>query len=83
MPINYSQFRTVTARRIIAALLSDGFYFRSQTGSHCRFYHADGRKVTISFHASSDTFKIKTLKTIIESQAQWTEFDLRRLKLLK
>ena len=30
-----------------------------------------------------DTFPLKTLKTIIEDQACWTEKDLKRLKLIK
>jgi hypothetical protein len=30
----------------------------------------------------SDTFPPKTLKTIIEAQARWTQADLKRLKLI-
>jgi len=33
-------------------------------------------------HAGGDTFSVKTLQTIIERQACWTEDDLRRLNLL-
>jgi len=36
----------------------------------------------VSVHSGS-TFKLKTLKAMIELQAKWTEDDLRRLKLLK
>jgi hypothetical protein len=42
----------------------------------------DGRRVALSFHRSSDTFRIGTLKSIIEKQAHWTEDDLCRLSLL-
>jgi predicted RNA binding protein YcfA (HicA-like mRNA interferase family) len=83
MPLDYSRLRSVTAREIISALIRDGFYLRGQRGSHQRYYHPDGRRVTVSFHTPSDTFPVKTLKSIIEEQARWGEDDLRRLKLLK
>jgi len=34
-------------------------------------------------HGTGDTFTIKTLKSIIESQARWTEEDLKRLQLVR
>ena len=83
MPIEYSRLRSLTAREIISALIRDGFYLRAQQGSHQRYYHSDGRRVTVSFHKPSDTFPPKTLKSIIEAQARWDESDLVRLKLLK
>ncbi|MCD6335153.1 MAG: type II toxin-antitoxin system HicA family toxin [Candidatus Latescibacteria bacterium] len=83
MSIDYSKLRGVTARKITAALRSDGFYLRSQRGSHQRYHHPDGRKVTVSYHRSGDAFRPKTLRSIIERQAEWTENDLHRLKLLK
>jgi predicted RNA binding protein YcfA (HicA-like mRNA interferase family) len=83
MAIDYSRLRSLTAREIISALIRDGFYLRTQQGSHQRYYHADGRRITVSFHKSSDTFPPKTLKSMIEEQAQWDEADLIRLKLLK
>jgi predicted RNA binding protein YcfA (HicA-like mRNA interferase family) len=82
MPIEYRLLRSLTAREMITALAHDGFFLRRQAGSHCRYQHPDGRRVTVSFHKSSDTFPPKTLKAIIEMQARWTEGDLRRLKLL-
>jgi len=81
--ISYSRLRGLTVRQIIQALKRDRFYLDHATGSHYLFRHPDGRKVTISFHHSGDTFKPDILKSIIEKQAQWTEDDLRRLKLLK
>ncbi|HID26632.1 MAG TPA: addiction module toxin, HicA family [Methanosarcinales archaeon] len=83
MQINYSKLRNLTARKIISALSHDGFYLRSQRGSHQRYYHTDGRKVTVSFHSPGDTFPPKTLKKMIERQAKWTEHDLKLLKILK
>ena len=82
MGINYANLRSLTAREIIAALFRDGFYLRSGKGSHQRFQHQDGRRVTVSFHKPSDTFAPKTLKTMLEEQARWTEKDLKRLKLI-
>jgi predicted RNA binding protein YcfA (HicA-like mRNA interferase family) len=82
MAIDYRGLRSLTARELIAALTRDGFYFARQTGSHQRYRHADGRRVTIAPHGGGDTFTIKTLKSMIESQARWTEADLKRLKLL-
>lgn len=54
--IDYSKLRNLTAREIISALSRDGFYLRSQKGSHQRYYQPDGRKVTVSFHVPGDTF---------------------------
>ena len=82
MALDYSRLRNLTARQIIAALLHDGFQLRRQKGSHQRYVHPDGRRVTVTYHRSSDTFEIKTLRTMLEDQARWTESDLKRLKLI-
>lgn len=82
MAIDYSQLRSLTAREIISALVRDGFFLRAQVGSHQRYRHPDGRRVTVSFHHPRDTFPPKTLKPMIEDQARWTEDDLRRFGLL-
>jgi predicted RNA binding protein YcfA (HicA-like mRNA interferase family) len=82
MAIDYRGLRSVTSRSLIAALTRDGFYFVRQVGSHQRYRHPDGRRVTVAPHGSGDTFKRKTLKSIIELQACWSEEDLKRLKLL-
>ncbi len=81
MAIDYAALRSLTARQLIAALTEDGFRFVRQTGSHQRYRHADGRRVTVAGMGSS-TFPVKTLKSIIERQACWTEHDLRRLNLI-
>lgn len=83
MPINYQQIRNITAREIEAALFRDGFVLSRSTGSHRRYYHeASERKVTVSWHGSGRTFRLATLRRIIEVQAQWTEADLLRLGLI-
>jgi len=76
--IPYSKLRSLTARRLLAALQADGFVLRRQTGSHRYYRHPDGRGVTVSFHHSSDTFRMGTLKSMIELQAKWTDDDLLR-----
>ena len=75
--------RSLTARKLMKALVRDGFYLRSQVGSHQRYQHPDGRRVTVSFHHSSSTFPGKTMKDMIEDQARWTEDDLKRLRLIR
>jgi predicted RNA binding protein YcfA (HicA-like mRNA interferase family) len=83
MAINYSRLRSLTARELISALARDGFVLDRQAGSHQLYIHPDGRRVTVSFHRPGETFEIKTLRTMIEIQAHWTDEDLKRLKLIK
>jgi len=81
MAINYSKLRSLTARDMMRALLADEFALKAQRGSHKRYQHADGRRVTLPYHSSGTTFVPKTLRSMIEEQARWTEEDLRRLGL--
>ena len=82
MRINYSRLRGIDARDITRALRADGFRFVRQRGSHHRFFHPDGRRVTVAYTRMGDTFQIQTLQDIIEWQAHWNAADLRRLGLL-
>jgi predicted RNA binding protein YcfA (HicA-like mRNA interferase family) len=82
MAVDYRGLRSLTARQLIAALIRDGFYFARQTGSHQRYKHRDGRRVTVAPYGRGDTFTMKALRSMIESQAGWTEEDLGRLKLV-
>jgi predicted RNA binding protein YcfA (HicA-like mRNA interferase family) len=83
MAINYSHLRSLTARELISALARDSFVLDRQVGSHQLYIHPDGRRVTVSFHRPGETFEIKTLRTMIDLQAHWTEEDLKRLKLIR
>jgi predicted RNA binding protein YcfA (HicA-like mRNA interferase family) len=83
MSIDYSKLRSLTARKLINALIRDGFYLDRQSGSHRQYRHPDGRRVTVSFHSGKNTFSPKILKSMVEKQAKWTEEDLKRLKILK
>ncbi len=82
MAVNYALLRNLTAREIISALIRDGFLFDRGAGSHQIYYHPDGRRVSVTFHAPGDTLARKTLKSMIEKEARWTEGDLTRLKLI-
>jgi len=83
MAVNYAQLRSLTARELISALIREGFVFDRQSGSHQHYRHpADRRRVTVSFHRAGETFKMKTLRSMIEDQARWTEADLERLGLV-
>jgi len=81
--IDYGQLNSLTARKLIRALVRDGFVFTRQRGSHRRYQHPDGRQVTVPFTRSGGTFARGTLKSILERQARWTKRDLRKLGLLK
>jgi predicted RNA binding protein YcfA (HicA-like mRNA interferase family) len=83
VPIDWSRLRSLPARRLARALVDDGFALTRQRGSHRRYAHPDWRRVTLSFHSSGETFRVGTLRSIIEIQARWSEQDLRRLGLLE
>jgi predicted RNA binding protein YcfA (HicA-like mRNA interferase family) len=74
--------RAVTVREWIGALERDGFQRVKKAGGHLIFRHPDGRMVPVTYHRSSDTFRPKTLKSML-TQAGWGEADLRRLGLLR
>jgi predicted RNA binding protein YcfA (HicA-like mRNA interferase family) len=80
--IDWGSLRSLTARQLLGALVRDGFGLRGQSGSHQRYRHPDGRRVTVSYHHPGQTFPPKTLRSMIEEQARWTDDDLTRLKLI-
>ncbi|MDY7019348.1 MAG: type II toxin-antitoxin system HicA family toxin [Chloroflexota bacterium] len=82
MSIDYSKLRSITARRLISALIQDGFKLDREKGAHRQYIHPQKGRVTVSFHQPSDTFPPKTLKSIIRD-AEWMEEDLKRLDLLR
>jgi predicted RNA binding protein YcfA (HicA-like mRNA interferase family) len=83
MAVDYGTLRTLTVRVIIRALTRDGFLLDRQSGSHRLYRHPDGRRVTVTFHHSGQTFAPKTLCFMLQVQARWSEDDLRRLKLIR
>ena len=63
--------------------IRDWFVLHNQRGSHQRYRHDDGRRITVTLSSGGDTFPLGTLRSMIEGQAKWTEADLRRLSLLR
>ena len=80
--IDFSRLRSLTAGQIVSALERDGFEQRRRPGGHRQYYHPDGRRVTVAFHRSGDTFPLSRLRFMLQDQARWTMDDLRRLGLL-
>lgn len=81
--VDYRKLRSITTREMDRALAQDGFSAARQRGSHRRYAHPDGRRVTVPSTRNGDTFAIGTLRSIIEKQARWSKQDLVRLRLLK
>ncbi len=79
--IGYGRLRSLSARRLVSALLRDGFLLDQRSGAHRQYRHPGGRRVTVSFHRAGQTFSPKILRIMIELQARWTGEDLRRLGL--
>jgi len=69
MSLKYEQLRNLPARELIHALIEDGFILRRQEGSHQRYVHSDGRRVTVTLHKPSDTFPIETLYPCLRWEA--------------
>jgi predicted RNA binding protein YcfA (HicA-like mRNA interferase family) len=65
--IDYRLLRSTTAWRLMQAWERYGFALNRQSGSHRQYKHPDRRRVTVSFHDSSDTFPLKTLRSMIEA----------------
>ena len=56
---------------IVHALGADGFHWRKgRGGSHRRYQHPAGRRVTVAYRGSNTTFVPKTLRGMIEEQAE-------------
>ena len=84
MTIDWSRLRTLTARQLESALRRDGFGLVRQSGSHRQYRHPDDRRlVSVSFHRPGQTFRINTLRRMVQDQARWTAADLIRLGLLR
>ncbi len=59
----------VKPRELAAFLKKKGFYLARSDGSHQRYHHDDGRKVTVPYHTRP--FKKGTFKSILR-QAELT-----------
>lgn len=63
----------VKPRDVISFLKKHGFYLKRSDGSHQRYHHTDGRKVTVAYH--NRPLKKGTLKSILR-QAELTTGQL-------
>ncbi len=74
--------RNTPVRKLVNALLHDGFLLERETRSGGRIYrHPDGRITVIHYHHGNDTLTRQTLRSVLEAIG-WTENDLRPLKLI-
>mgnify|MGYP001561278416 CR=1 FL=1 len=67
----------VTAKQIIAVVQARGFMFSRASGSHQIFKNADGKRVTVPFHAQK-ILHPKVLKGILRD-AGMSVTELKRL----
>ncbi|MFW6118169.1 MAG: type II toxin-antitoxin system HicA family toxin [Chloroflexota bacterium] len=58
--IDYSKLRALTARKLVSALIRDGFHLDRTSGSHQQYLHPDKGRVTLPFHHPGDTLPPKT-----------------------
>jgi predicted RNA binding protein YcfA (HicA-like mRNA interferase family) len=78
----WKQLKNKTTDDLIAALLKEGFKLDDEVRTERIYRHPDGRKVSIHYHKSSETYGPKLLKALLEDIG-WTEEDMERLKLIK
>lgn len=67
----------VKPRDFVRFLKKQGFVQVRSDGSHLRFHHHDGRKVTVPYH--NRPFKKGTLKSMLNQADVTTEFILKNL----
>ena len=74
--------RNTPVRELVRALERDGFVLiRSRRTGGSFYRHPDGRATVIHYHSGGNILPRKTLADVIGA-TQWTEEDLRRLRLL-
>lgn len=78
--IDYSQLRSLTASVLCNALTRDGFVLTRQQGSHHRYAHDDGRRVTVPFTRKGNTFAVGLSEASLKGkhtghQKTWSVLD--------
>ena len=79
--IIWDQLKNLSADDFISALQRDGFISDTARGSQRIYKHADGRRISVHYHAGK-TFGPNLLKSLFDDIG-WSGKDLRRLKLIK
>lgn len=77
----WKQIKNVTADRLIEALLKDGWVWDETRGAEQVFWGAGGKRISIHYHPKK-TYGPGLLKALL-ADTDWTEDDMRRLKLIK
>ena len=78
----WNQLKNKATNDLIRALLKDGFKLVDKIRTERIYRHPDGRKVVIHYHKGSETYGANLLKALLED-TEWSEEDMRRLKLIK
>jgi len=78
----WKQIRNKSVDKLISALLKDGFVLDVKVRTERIYHHPDGRRVSIHYHTGSTTYRPGLLKQLLED-TEWSENDMRRLKLIK
>ena len=81
-PHIWDQLKNLTAAQIAKALEKSGWIRDEGTGNIYVYYHpATKKRVTIHYHPQK-TYGAKLLKALLED-INWTEQELRKLKIIK
>lgn len=77
----WKQLKNKTCDELIKALKKDGFFRDEKSGVQLIYWHPDGRRISIHYHAQK-TYGPSLLKALLEDVG-WTIEDMKRLKLIK
>jgi len=80
-PPIWDQLKNLTADQIVKALEKSGWKRDIGSGNIYVYVHADKRRVTSHYHPQK-TYGAKLLKGLLD-QINWSEDELRRIKLIK
>jgi predicted RNA binding protein YcfA (HicA-like mRNA interferase family) len=77
----WNQLKNLTTDQIVKALEKSGWIRDEGAGNIYVYLHPDGRRITIHYHPRK-TYGPKLLKNLL-ADINWSEEDLRELKLIK
>lgn len=77
----WDQLKNLTADQLAKALEKSGWIRDEGVGNIYVYLHPDGRRVTIHYHPHK-TYGPKLLKELL-SAINWSEADLRKLKIIR
>ena len=80
-PEIWAQLKNITVEKLLSSLEKDGWVLRT-TGSGSRRIYTKGLKIVSVHYHPHKSYGPKQLREILED-IDWTELDLKRLKLIK